>query len=113
MRLHWLFYSAGIAAICLGVDALAFGTIDSLGQNREHERITRHALGCVDLTGKQNTLVIGGEPVADPCFMGNSINELAGQRGTFGAVGAPDNPANGMLSDSLAHCDNADYLDPQ
>ena len=26
--------------------ALAFGTIGTLGQNYEHERITRHALAC-------------------------------------------------------------------
>jgi hypothetical protein len=77
----------------------AFGTVSFLGQNREHERITRHALGCGQ----------AGGPSA--CFEAFSLTELAGGSGTFGAVGAPDNPARGLLSSSEAHCDNGDYLD--
>jgi len=76
--------------------AAAFGTIDTGGQNREHERITRAALACA------------GDAGSDPyCFEPRSIDYLAGHVGTFGAVGAPDNDE---LSDPSAHCDNADFL---
>ena len=76
--------------------AAAFGTIDTGGQNREHERITRAALACA------------GDAGSDPyCFEPRSIDYLAGHVGAFGAVGAPDNDE---LSDPSAHCDNADFL---
>lgn len=77
--------------------AFAFGTVSIMGQNREHERITRHALAC------------GVAHVAN-CFEADSIDNLAGKKGTFGAVGAPDNPTRGLLSTSAAHCDNGDFL---
>jgi hypothetical protein len=87
---------AGLVAGLAG-SAFGFGTISGAGQNREHERITRHALGCD-----------ASPPVAD-CFQPATLDELAGKKGTFGAVGAPDNPARGLLLTSTAHCDNGDY----
>ncbi len=71
--------------------ALAFGTINGLGQNAEHERITRSAL----------------RPYS---FGAKTLSEIAGKRGTFGAVGAPDNPLRGLMSTSIAHCDGGDAL---
>jgi hypothetical protein len=77
--------------------AAAFGTIDSGGQRREHERVTRAALSCA------------GEAGSDPyCFEPGSIDYLAGHDHEFGAVGAPDSDE---LSDPAAHCDNADFLE--
>ena len=77
--------------------AAAFGTIDSGGQRREHERLTRAALSCA------------GEAGSDPyCFEPGSIDYLAGHDREFGAVGAPDSDE---LSDPAAHCDNADFLE--
>ena len=77
--------------------AAAFGTIDSGGQRREHERLTRAALSCA------------GDAGSDPyCFEPGSIDYLAGHDREFGAVGAPDNDE---LSDPAAHCDNADFLE--
>jgi hypothetical protein len=73
--------------------AVAFGTIDSGGQHREHERITRAALACTN-----------GESA---CFAPATMDYLAGHDREFGAVGAPDSDE---LSDPAAHCDNADYL---
>ena len=91
-----IFFAAGLMALSSVGGAWAFGTISGLGQNREHERITRHALGC-------------GQGV-DACFEPRSLDELAGARGSWGAVGAPDNPARGLLLSSPAHCDNGDWL---
>ncbi|MFF5077549.1 CinY protein [Actinoplanes sp. NPDC000266] len=71
----------------------AFGTIDSGGQHREHERITRAALACTN-----------GEPA---CFEPATTDYLAGHDREFGAVGAPDSDE---MADPAAHCDNADYL---
>jgi hypothetical protein len=76
--------------------AAAFGTIDSGGQNREHERITRAALACA-----------GDADLAMDCFDPRTMDYLAGHDREFGAVGAPDSDE---LSDPTAHCDNADYL---
>lgn len=69
---------------------LAFGTVNGLGQSAEHEKITRRAFG-----GELGPL---------------TLDQLAGRRGTFGAVGAPDRPTQEMFELSEAHCDNADYL---
>ncbi|SNY74082.1 CinY protein [Paractinoplanes atraurantiacus] len=74
----------------------AFGTIDTGGQHREHERITRAALACTSSTSR--------EPV---CFEPATMNYLAGHDREFGAVGAPDSDE---MADPAAHCDNADYL---
>ena len=79
--------------------ALAFGTINSFGQNAEHERITRHALGC----GQP------GGPAPDLCFKNKALNDFAGRANSWGAVGAPDNPLNGRISDPKSHCDDGDY----
>src|SRR6476646_9440137 len=77
--------------------AAAFGTVDTGGQRREHERVTRAALACA------------GEAASDPyCFEPGSIDYLAGHDREFGAVGAPDSDE---LSDPAAHCDNADFLE--
>ena len=58
--------------------AAAFGTIDTGGQHREHERITRAALSCA------------GTPVRTDCFEPTSVDYPRGARPEFGAVGAPD-----------------------
>lgn len=78
----------------------AFGTVHLLGQNAEHERITRHALGCGQ----------AGAPAAGACFLPGALDEVAGRGGTFGAVGAPDHPANGKINDAKSHCDDGDYV---
>ncbi|WP_236572676.1 Het-C domain-containing protein [Streptomyces sp. GS7] len=75
----------------------AFGTVNAFGQHAEHERITRAALACAP-----------GIPSDGSCFEPRSLDQLAGHRWTFGAVGAPDSDET---LDSSAHCDNADYLD--
>jgi hypothetical protein len=77
--------------------AAAFGTIDTGGQRREHERVTRAGLSCA------------GDAGSDPyCFEPKSVDYLAGNAPEFGAVGAPDSDE---LSDPAAHCDNADFLE--
>ena len=77
--------------------AAAFGTIDSGGQQREHERITRAALACAGDTSSK-----------DDCFEPRSMDYLAGHDRQFGAVGAPDSDE---LSNPAAHCDDADFLE--
>jgi hypothetical protein len=74
--------------MALARDVSAFGTLNSLGQNAEHERITRAAL---------------------TDFEPRTLDEVAGETGSYGAVGAPDNPLRGLLLASEAHCDNGDY----
>lgn len=71
--------------------AKAFGTITFLGQNAEHEKITRLGLAGLD-------------------FGPESMDNIAGKSGTFGAVGSPDNPIRGLISRPEAHCDGGDYL---
>ncbi|KAK3208411.1 hypothetical protein GRF29_77g616637 [Pseudopithomyces chartarum] len=73
-----------------------FGTINLLGQNSEHERITRAALACN-----------GPWSPSGSCFESLSLDQLAGKDGTFGAVGAPDVP---LPFGAEAHCDDADFL---
>jgi hypothetical protein len=98
--------------------AFAFGTVNStqLEQRSEHERITRLALQCTD--GLQ----------APACFQPRSLDNVAGAKGTFGAVGAADdailhrNPLSIADPSAIAnlvtgdedywHCDNIDYLAP-
>lgn len=75
--------------------AHAFGTVNQLGQNSEHGRITRNALACTP------------NSEAGSCFQKETLDSLAGKRGTFGAVGAPDR-GRGMLT-SYAHCSAGDY----
>jgi hypothetical protein len=76
--------------------AAAFGTIDTGGQNREHERITRAAVACPAGTGSDGD-----------CFEPRTADQLAGHGKTFGAIGDPD------LTEVFvpaAHCDDADFL---
>jgi hypothetical protein len=100
------------AGLLIAGPALAFGTISlafgSHKQDREHERITRHALGC----GVRELPGLSPPLAAATCFQPKSLDELAGAKGGFGAVGAPDNPLRGLISSAPAHCDNGDYLDP-
>jgi hypothetical protein len=69
--------------------AHAFGTVNLLGQRAEHEKITRLGLTGFGL-GKK------------------TMSEIAGKTGTFGAVGAPDNPVRGLMGRAEAHCDGGD-----
>ena len=75
--------------------ALAFGTIIGMGQNAEHERITRHALACTDST--------------TDCFQPASLDALAGGKGNWGAVGIPDR--GDLIPVNKMHCDGGDWLD--
>ena len=84
--------AVAIATLSAG-SALAFGTINAAGQSAEHEKITRRALACR-----------GGETA--PCFGPRSLDQLAGTRGRFGAVGYPDSSA--AIFKPRAHCDNGD-----
>ncbi|MDG2530680.1 hypothetical protein [Caulobacter endophyticus] len=89
--------AATLAAALAPQAAQAFGTVRKLGQNAEHERITRRAL----------------EPAG---FERLTLNQLAGTSlmvgaGTFGAVGAPDRPFRGLISVTEAHCDDGDWFD--
>jgi hypothetical protein len=81
------------AAGALAGPAMGFGTVRSsaLGQNAEHERITRQ--------GMQDLLQAW------------TLSELAGENGTWGAVGAPDNPARGLMDEKRNHCDGGDWFD--
>ncbi len=96
--------SRGVAAIAVAASFLvvgaaprahAFGTI---GELAEHERITRAALAC------------GTSKAGADCFEPRSLDQVAGKKGTFGAIGSPDDPRNGEMLTSAAHCDNADYV---
>ncbi len=86
-----------IAVASAIVISTGFGTINSGGQNSEHGRITRHALAC------------DGASPPSACFQSDTLDSLAGSRGNFGAVGAPDR-GRGMLT-SFAHCSAGDYFD--
>jgi hypothetical protein len=74
---------------------MAFGTIRGLGQNAEHEKITRRALSCPG-AGRM-------------CMQPRTLDELAGANRSFGAVGAPDRGP--MIFQPKAHCDRGDHLD--
>jgi hypothetical protein len=85
------------ALIVVPASAFAFGTVRGMGQNAEHARIARHALACTN--GR----------AADACFEDETLASLAGEEGSFGALGAPDR-GRGMLT-SYAHCSAGDYFD--
>lgn len=76
----------------------AFGSLNIVGQNAEHEHVTREI-------GK-----------ADPAWQPNSLSMLAGKDGNLGGVGAPDRPwdtSSNVLKGSgpaYKHCDDGDYL---
>lgn len=90
----------GVIATTAAGPSLAFGTYNSpsiLGQQAEHERITR--------------------VLANNGFEPKTLDLLAGTSGKLGAVGAPDDaldssliPGKG-LGPGEKHCDNGDYLD--
>jgi hypothetical protein len=86
---------AAALALAGAGSALAFGTTRTLGQNAEHEKITRLALAC----GRE----------AAPCFQPLTLDQLAGKKGTLGAIGAPD--AGALTFQHKAHCDGGDFLD--
>jgi hypothetical protein len=93
----------GCAILCAGLallpsgPATAFGTIRGLGQNAEHERITRHALGCG---------LLGGDV---GCLQDKTLQELAGGPDNFGAIGIPDRGE--LVTQNKAHCGSGDDLD--
>lgn len=86
----------GSGALLIAMFAGAFGTVRGMGQDAEHGRITRRALGCESVT----------PPAA--CLEPDTLDSLAGSPGDFGAVGAPDR-GRGMLT-SHAHCSGGDYF---
>lgn len=88
------------AAAVPASSAQAFGTVwGILGQHSEHERVTRLGLQC------------GGGVQPPECFQPVSLDNLAGKRGTFGAVGAPDNiPLHLHRDRDYWHCDNSDWV---
>jgi hypothetical protein len=92
---------------------LYYGTIGHLGQHREHEMTTRTALDCYPNPENEAFAKDG------LCFQPNSLDEIAGRGGTFGAVGGPDNLYNREYDDSEKHCDNSelkecrDYMNAQ
>lgn len=93
-RIHVVLAAAGAIAFTAALGwtagpAAAFGTVNLLGQRAEHEKITRLGLARFGLGEK-------------------TMAEIAGKTGTFGAVGAPDNPTRGLMSRAEAHCDGAD-----
>ncbi len=79
--------------------AQAYGTVHALGQDAEHERITRRALACDPAASTIN------------CFQAKTLDELAGKKGTFGGVGFADIPTKKLVGQASAHCDGGDYLD--
>jgi hypothetical protein len=88
--------AAAILALTTGA-ASAFGTIHGLGQDAEHERITRRAFTCA------------ASAPSDTCFEKKTLESLAGGKGSFGAVGAPDRGT--LIFRAEAHCDGGDYFD--
>jgi predicted small secreted protein len=87
---------AAVAIALSGFLLAGFGTIRGAGQDAEHGRITRHAVGCE-----------AKAPIV-ACFESETLDSLAGAPGSFGAVGGPDR-GRGMLT-SYAHCSGGDYL---
>ncbi len=76
--------------------AFAFGTVRGVGQNAEHERITRHALGC-GLFSDEN------------CLQDATLKELAGSDNDFGAIGIPDRGS--LVTANSENCDSGNWLD--
>ena len=81
--------AAGALLLAAAPAAQAFGTINGLGQNAEHEKITRLALRC------------GGSLSDRDCFGPRTLDVLAGKRGTFGMVGGPDSGSLLLQSSAL------------
>lgn len=89
-----------LALGALATQAFGYGTIVGLGQNAEHERMTRRALACqpAGVGTKSNGI----------CFEDASIANLAGAPGTVGAVGYPD--ISSYINDPSYHCDGGDFF---
>lgn len=75
----------------------AFGSVNLPGTNQRpvHEPITR-TLGCV------------ADDAVSNCFEPLSLDILAGRSGTWGAVGEPDDPFDGVPNPAARHCDDVD-----
>jgi hypothetical protein len=71
--------------------ACAFGVVSIVGQASEHEKITRLALNGLGIETA-------------------TMDQIAGTRSRFGAVGAPDRPDRGLIANPVMHCDGADHL---
>ncbi len=71
-----------------------FGTINGGSQSAEHEKITRLALAC------------HGAASDGTCLEPATLDEFAGKKGTFGAIGYPD--SSKAIFQSQAHCDDGD-----
>lgn len=80
------------ALLCPTTGALAFGSVNIIGQQAERERITRAGLSAYHLGP-------------------DTLDEIAAKRGSFGAIGAPDRPGRGLINVKSAHCDGGDHLD--
>lgn len=97
MKTHCMQF-AGVVCVAVAFactcPAFAFGTIIGMGQNAEHERITRRALAC-------------SNAVTD-CFQPASLDALAGGKGNWGAVGIPDR--GDLIPVNKMHCDGGDWL---
>lgn len=97
MRVRMLISFGAALVLTVPQTAVPFGTFSYLGQDREHEKITRRALAGFGL-GAQ------------------SMNEIAGSRktamqfGSFGGVGIPDNVVRGLFEKLELHCGGADSL---
>jgi hypothetical protein len=91
---------SGVALVASNTRADAFGSVDSsvLSQKPVHEMITR-VLACTSDKRPTN------------CFEPGSMSILAGGKGSFGAVGEPDNPLDGFPNPASRHCDEGDYGD--
>ena len=85
-----------VIAAAASSTAYAFGTIKGLGQNLEHERITRRAFACAN------------NAPGDNCFQAKTLASLAGAPGDFGAVGTPDRGT--LIFRPEAHCDGGDHF---
>ncbi|MFI0409900.1 hypothetical protein [Actinomadura sp. 3N508] len=100
---------AGLATALAPPKAEAFRTYYWFSESHaEHEKVTRAALACKDGQTPKSTNY--------ECFESWSITQIAGSRGFFGGVGRPDRPnflTGSELENPAAHCDNADYLQPE
>ena len=95
MKIRSRLFASVFLILFSSISAHSFGTVSLLGQNTEHEKITRIALACK--TREQIN-----------CFRPETLDSLAGTKGTFGAVGAPD--PGPTLFRFFAHCSGGDFL---
>lgn len=99
-RLQVVFLLVILALGALATQAFGYGTIVGLGQNAEHERLTRRALACQPSGAGTKSNGI--------CFEDASIANLAGAPGSVGAVGYPD--ISSYINDPSYHCDGGDFF---